>query len=51
MDVYVVDDRVVVLNEAEQRSVNLAVRDLNMDLESAVRLAADMQDDAPDEDR
>lgn len=41
---YLVDGRVVVLSEAERRAVALAMRDLDLDLESAVRLADDQKD-------
>lgn len=47
--IFIIDDRVVVLSDASRRAVASVMRDLDLDLQSAVRLAADMQDDAPDD--
>ncbi len=49
MDIYIVDDKVVILSDADQRAVDQIVALQIMDLQSAVRLAAAMQDDAPDD--
>ncbi len=44
MNVYLIDGRVVILSDAEQRAAENAMRELQIDLESAVRLCVDMRD-------
>jgi hypothetical protein len=44
--IYIVDGQAVVLSQREQVAIAVAMRALDLDLESAVRLAVDMRDDA-----